>query len=260
MNDFTTLERELISKARGALEPAATDQSRLRSQLAARLAGVSLAAPAAPAHALPAHPLRHLWQSHLAALGAVATSAALIAFGAGYAAGKHARAPVVKSFIVQASSPKLEAANTPAVVDPESDESSLASLSDLRHSGTRPRVAASMAAGGAGAASAESQQNPLAEELDLLGRAERMIRGNNPMVAIGLLSEMDRKFPKGQLLEERSAARAMANCQLVDEDSARLQGQAYLSTHAQSVYAERVRAICHLDSATSAKDSPAPGD
>ncbi len=87
-----------------------------------------------------------------------------------------------------------------------------------------------------------------------------MIRSNNPMVAIGLLSEMDHKYPKGQLLEERTAARAMANCQLVDEDSARLQGQAYLSAHGQSVYAARVRAICHLDSTDTAKESQGTGD
>jgi hypothetical protein len=213
-----------------------------------------LAAASPAASVLPEHPLRHLWHAHLGALSAVATAAALLAFGAGYTAGKHARAPVFTALVVSASSPKLKAANQPAAA--ESNEPSLASLPGLGHSGVRPRVAPSGPA--AAAASTEPRDDTLAEELGLLKRAERMIRRNNAMVAIGLLNEMDRRFPKGRLLEERSAARAMANCQLVDADSARLQGQAYLAAHVHSVYAERVRAICHLDS--TAKDSPGAGD
>ncbi len=85
MIDFTSIERELITKARNAIEPSQADQSRLRAQLAERMALLSLAPPAAGAPV--SHPLRHLWQSHLLALGTVATGAALIAFGAGYATG-----------------------------------------------------------------------------------------------------------------------------------------------------------------------------
>jgi hypothetical protein len=251
MTDFESLERELITKARSAIEPSAADQCRLRAQLAERMALLALAPPAAGVPV--SHPLRHLWQSHLVALGTVATGAALVAFGAGYATGR--RAPVVKTIVVGAPShQELADHSQPSAPQPEPKPAFLPSLSGLGHSGTRTKMTAPSAP------SAEAPDNPLAEELDLLKRSERMIRSNNPMVAIGLLSELDHKYPKGQLLEERTAARAMANCQLVDEDSARLQGQAYLSAHARSVYAARVRAICHLDSASTAKESPGTGD
>jgi hypothetical protein len=61
-------------------------------------------------------------------------------------------------------------------------------------------------------------------------------------------------------MQERTAARVMANCQLDDTQHALARGRAYLSAHPRSVYAERVRSLCHLESAQGAKVSPVPGD
>jgi hypothetical protein len=256
MNDFAKLELELMTRARGALDPSPTDRARLREQLTAKIALLSTAAAVSFAPTANTQTWRHLLNSHLARLTTVAATAGVLAFGAGYFTGLRARPPMTKTVTLSAvtSIPEVPSIAPPASAQLRLDPASLASASEWGHSGTRTRVAAKTTA------STSIPENPLVEELDVLRRAERMIRQGNSLVALGFLRDLDERYPKGQLLEERSAARVMANCQLADAESARSQGQAYLSAHARSVYADRVRSICQLDSAKSMKDSPASGD
>jgi hypothetical protein len=93
----------------------------------------------------------------------------------------------------------------------------------------------------------QPQADPLIEELSLLRRAERAIRLNNGLLANGLLRELDARFPKGQLHEEREAARVMANCELSEPAERASIGGRFLAQHQQSVYAARVRAVCQID-------------
>ncbi len=181
--------------------------------------------------------LRHLVNSHLIALSAVTAVTGAVAFGTGYFAGHRTRTVVTKTvtIAVPQSRSQLPGALLPANAEVRLDPASLASTSDWGHSGTRPRGTAKTAAG------AGVGDNSLLEELDLLRRAERTIRAGNSLVALGLLRDLDERFPRGQLLEERTAARVMANCQLADVNAARAQGNAYLIAHPQSVYADRVR-------------------
>ncbi len=252
MNDFPNLELELMARARAALEPAASDRSRLRERLATQIALLSTTAAIPSVPAARVRPLQHLLGSHLVALSAAAVVAGVVSFGAGYYAGYRARPPITKTITIAIPNSKspLPSAASPIPADVKLDPASLASSSDWGHSGTRPRVAASAAP------SANVADNSLSEELDLLRRAERTIRAGNSLVALGLLRDLDQRFPKGQLLEERTAARVMANCQLADAGTAMAQGNAYLIAHPQSVYADRVRSICQLDSARVTKDSP----
>jgi hypothetical protein len=177
----------------------------------------------------------------------------IVAFGAGYLMGRHSQQPVVTTVVQRVEVPAKQVPQiaTVASISNSTPVTSLTSFSDRGRGGTGAKVAAPPPSGTSSSGSA------LTEELDLLRRAERTIRAGDAMVALGLLSELDARFPRGQLLEERAAARVMANCQLTDATSARSMGEAYLRAHSQSVYAARVRSLCHLDAAM--KDSPPSG-
>ena len=252
MTDLARLELELLANARAALEPEPQDRARVRQALAMKFAAAGAVAGLPSVASQSTHPVRRLVQSHLVALGLVATVVGTGAFVAGYITGHRAAKVIVKTVTVFQPQPSDEGAARLAVPPESLKPASLTSSLDL--GGTRPRAASSVAP------SAVAASNSLAQELELLQRAERTIRTGNSQVALGLLSELDRKFPKGQLLEERTAARVMANCQLDDEAGARARGNAYLIAHSQSVYADRVRTLCHLDSTQPVKDSPKSGD
>jgi hypothetical protein len=95
-------------------------------------------------------------------------------------------------------------------------------------------------------AAASSTQDPFAEELALLERAERAIRSDQAALALSFLDELDQRFPKSSLLEERTAARVLADCAL-GEPLARARAERYLRDRQASVYADRVRRLCKLD-------------
>jgi len=252
MTEIAKLELELVARARGALAPEPQDRTRLREVLFAKIAAGAVVSGAASSVA-NVKPLRHLLNSHFAALSTVVAATATVAFAAGYVTGHHTHAVVVKTVTV--TQPQAEGNATPPPLSPTpAPQASLASSLDLGHSGARLRAAANTTP------SASPSPNSLSEELELLRRAERTIRSGNSQVALGLLDELDARLPKGQLLEERTAARVMARCQLDSEDGARARGNAYLFAHGQSVYADRVRILCHLDSAKNAKDSSKGGD
>jgi len=84
---------------------------------------------------------------------------------------------------------------------------------------------------------------PFDEELALLQRVERALRAKRSSVAVALLGELDERFPRTRLGEERQVARLIAECQLqLPEASQR--GERFLEERGASVYASRVRAAC----------------
>lgn len=107
----------------------------------------------------------------------------------------------------------------------------------------RPRSTSANVDPGASDVAAE---DPIGEEVALLRRADQAIRSNEPQVALGLIQELDRRFAKGKLLDERTAARVMANCLELEPEAARRMGDAYLRKAPSHVYHERVRQMCGL--------------
>jgi hypothetical protein len=85
--------------------------------------------------------------------------------------------------------------------------------------------------------------NPLNDELALLRRVERALRNNEPALAVALLGELDQRFPASRLVEERLAARRIAECRL-GEPGAMTRAQAFLHEHSTSVYRQRVQLAC----------------
>ena len=98
----------------------------------------------------------------------------------------------------------------------------------------------------------------LDDEVRELRRIEKAVREQNPRLALVLLDQLDQTIPTGQLLEERAAARVMANCSL-ETPSAQGSARAFAAKHPRSAYLARVIEICRLTGAGNERISPAPG-
>jgi hypothetical protein len=90
-------------------------------------------------------------------------------------------------------------------------------------------------------------ESSLAVELSMLQRARRALGADNGRLALGIVQELEERFPRGVLMEERRATRVLSLCLLGRTDEARRFGREFLAQHGSSVYAERVRASCAVD-------------
>lgn len=86
----------------------------------------------------------------------------------------------------------------------------------------------------------------LAEELLALQRAERALRNDNAELALALLAELDARHARPLLGEERTATRIMASCQ-TGIPAAAAAARTFLDSHPRSVYGDRIRASCQLE-------------
>jgi len=86
-------------------------------------------------------------------------------------------------------------------------------------------------------------ESSLELETRLLARVERSLRDDNPRLALGLLGELEREVPGGQLEEERQAARVIAHCKLGSESAPKLAAD-FAARYASSAYRDRIRAAC----------------
>jgi hypothetical protein len=78
-----------------------------------------------------------------------------------------------------------------------------------------------------------------------LERIERALRNADAPLALALLAELDERYPKTRLVEERQAARLMAHC-VAGEPDAKLAAERFLQAQPSSVYAARLRALCFM--------------
>ncbi|HEY5958288.1 MAG TPA: hypothetical protein VIV60_17105 [Polyangiaceae bacterium] len=269
MNPLNTIEREHLLQLRRAVDPSPNDAERNRQRLLAALAAPSFGDRGANGSAElgQAQASRRWWlRSNMTKLVGVAVLSGSIGVAAGYRWGLQEP----RSFGL----PGLSASAIPQSTD------SRAGIDVTRSTSAPPRAAAlpdevvvkqanpTPVEQGADKLRAESLRNakrtpgsdpsstasaqaedPLIEEMQLLRRAERAIRANNGLVALSLLQTLERRFPKGQLLEEREAASVMAHCETDPPDSARPAANRYLQRHPSSVYVDRVRALCQLSTA-----------
>jgi len=87
-------------------------------------------------------------------------------------------------------------------------------------------------------------ESSLAAELAMLQRARRALNADNGRLALGIVQELDERFPKGVLVEERNATRILSLCQLERVAEAKQAARDFLERYPSSVYAERVRQSC----------------
>jgi len=84
----------------------------------------------------------------------------------------------------------------------------------------------------------------VADEADLLRRADLALKANDPEGALSLLDRHAAQFPHGVLIEERDAERVVVLCALARVDDARALAATFLRERPRSPLAVRVRASC----------------
>jgi len=84
----------------------------------------------------------------------------------------------------------------------------------------------------------------LAEEVALLSRAETELHAGRPSQALVAIAEHQRKFPRGSLAEERTAAKIQALCALGRNEEANAQLRQLLHISPKSALEERSRQAC----------------
>jgi hypothetical protein len=197
------------------------------------------------------------------ALKATGTSGALVAaalVGGGFALGFWARGEVndaARSSVSEAATPaalpttvlppaELPPAELPPAVAPPLPPAPAVSSGEAESVSRTP--APSVRAPKARATRASERGSDAQQELALLTRVERALRSDDAALALALLAELERRFPRTELAEERTAARLMAHC-MQKRDGADTSANTFLKQHPASVYRSRLRAVCALGTA-----------
>jgi hypothetical protein len=259
------LERGL-AELRAELSPSSADKARLRARILAPALGGG-AAPALGGKAAPAPAPLARWAA-LKAAGSAGLAAGALVLGAGvgigFWLGREASMPAASepgvstparmaepapewaeplSIAGEAPSPPTTAAAP--VVAPESPAAGRAPSRETQRPPPRRAARKSVA------------ESPLDDELALLRRVERALRNADPALALALLAELDERFPDSRLVEERQAARLLADCRL-GNGNASARARAFLSDHPASVYRQRVQLACALDTTSAPNEAAQP--
>ena len=231
MTDAIDPEQALLSSIRQQLSPTSADRERVSSRVSARIA-TGVLTPSlpedleAPKSVGPWRGLRGVGQQ-VAAAGLLS----VVTFGAGYLLGR--QAPPSAAVVTVPPAP-------PAVLQPPSPPTS-ASQPMPSLEPQAPRVVSRRQEPAASPGANSSQT--LSEEARELRRVDSALRAGMPLLALGILRDLDQKIPRGALTEERAAARLIARCQN-GEAGARSGAVTWLEKNARSVYTTRVQASC----------------
>ncbi|HET7543213.1 MAG TPA: hypothetical protein VFK05_25240 [Polyangiaceae bacterium] len=235
MSDLTEGGKALVHAARQADRPSEADRERvlalLRERLgdAALLATTAVQAPSAASRAalLRSKLLKWGW------VGPTVLVAGAAVWFAPHAGQQRQAAPAASASVLSAPAAPSAAA--------EVAPSPSAQVVD----GTPTRAESAEGASRA----IDPQKTPrardsLAEEVALLSRAETELHAGRPAKALVVLAEHQRKFPRGALAEERTAARIQALCALGRTEEANAQLRQLLHISPKSPQEERARQAC----------------
>jgi hypothetical protein len=271
MSDLGPEARAIVGVARSADDPTPADRARLRGAVFAAIAagsavgagGAASAAPAVAGAAKAAGAGALASISVAAKVGVAVAVAALVGAGALVATrpgAEASRAPSSSAVAVVApprveplassssAAPAVPVASPAARVEPALEPSVVASAA--------PRVAPKSAIARAAASAAPEPvappspapaapvEDPLAVEARRLGEVQGALAAGDPARALSLVDEQSAAFSKGELAEERRAARVIALCKLGRVAEARAAADAFLRDHPGSPLADRVRAAC----------------
>lgn len=224
-------EAELLQLAKRGLSPSSADAERVRTAVQrAIVGGIELReASSATKPALTT-------AAKLGALLVLAAASGSAGYWLGYDAGSAAHSRQA------ASAPPRRQTPAPPVVASEETIPAPTPPAAPPLANVAPRAvrAAPSASSPAPAASGESS---LEVETRFVARVERALRSQNPRLALGLLGELDRTVPGGQLVEERQLGRVVAHCQLGSESASTL-AREFAQRFPTSPSAARVKQAC----------------
>lgn len=149
-------------------------------------------------------------------------------------------APALEAPHIEPREPASEARNVRRA--PEA-----ANADTARRRPSRPATPGPVAADTPGPVAADTAAPAASEELSLLQRAERAVRADNAALALALIGELEARYPRSTLLEERSAIELLAHCRAGASDASS-RATRFLRQHPQSLYAGRVRELCAAES------------
>jgi hypothetical protein len=96
----------------------------------------------------------------------------------------------------------------------------------------------------ASAAGASASPPRASDDLDLLSRARQALASQNAQVALFLLDEDSREFPRSPYAEERSYTRVRALCELGRTAEAQTEADSFLKTWPSSMYTAGIHRSC----------------
>ena len=91
---------------------------------------------------------------------------------------------------------------------------------------------------------AAEAEDPMLAELRAVQSAQRALARNDGAGALRALAALDRTHPRGNLLEERQAARVLALCAAGRAEDSRAAADRFLAQHPGSPQVARVRGAC----------------
>lgn len=256
-----TLE-DVLASAREGLDPSPVERARVRSRVLQRAAafgalgtvttGTSAAAGttaggSAAASVGASHPFMALAKAFVSTFVLSAAGATAVVVGVEsvtpsdrvYEASYSSEARAPAGAATQGRAVSSSGAPEPIAMDPEHE-----------HPAAKPVVASSPRAqvgaehSEATPATRASSDGDLQGEFLLLQRAREATTLGRTQEARQLLTELDRRYPAGLLLEERSALRVVASCPGAPQATRTRKSTQFLTAYPRSVYAARVRLAC----------------
>ncbi|HYQ16694.1 MAG TPA: hypothetical protein VEQ58_13075 [Polyangiaceae bacterium] len=228
---------QALRAARQEFEPSRSDRERVRRRLRTSAAGLGIAASLTAKVSAAATSLKLtllFFGGMFVTLVGSSVVVAVMDRPAPSSSAHHASAP-------RAAAPLPSAVLAPA---PPAPAAPSAAPTPDRHA---PHAPAASAPSSDAPASAPSGAG-LEAELALLREARRASASGNVGLAKQLLDRLDLEHPQSSLLEERSALRAVTDCQ---------GATAFFRRYPASVYAAKVRRACHIEAAPSSVPSSA---
>jgi hypothetical protein len=239
MSDLSSVGKALVEAGRQADRPSDADRERVLAALRARLGDAVVLGTALEHSPPPAGPSASRWS--FAKWGWVAPAAlvggALLFVprlwhsGEGAAPAPRASASVSPSALI-GSSPVPATAETVSIVAEPLPGPSVPGAGTVA---SRPPE---------GQKATARSRDGLADEVALLSRAETELHAGRPANALLALGEHQRRFPRGTLAEERTAARIQALCALGRTDEANAQLRQLLHISPNSAHEARARQAC----------------
>jgi len=244
MSDLSLGGKALVQAGRKADRPSDADRARVLAALRARLGDAAVLASGAAQVPLATGAATAV-RSKLVRWGWVGPTAALVAGAwwfvprAGHEGGKPVPAPSVS--VPTAAAAAVSAAPEVAPGLGATEAANGPTRSPTADAASRPVDTQKVL---------PRSGDGLAEEVALLSRAETELRAGRPAKALLALAEHQRKFPRGALAEERTAARIQALCALGRNDEANAQLRQLMHISPNSAHEERARQACRDPRAT----------